>query len=169
MQIARTRRLVLRQLVLADARFLCRLLNEPSWLENIGDRGVRTIADAERYIQDKLIGTYASLGFGMYLTLLGNNQTAIGLCGLVKRASLPEPDLGFAFLPEYWGNGYAFEAAVAVMHFARVTLGLSTLLAIVKPDNARSVRLLEKLDFTREGEYRVPSSQELVSLYGATL
>jgi RimJ/RimL family protein N-acetyltransferase len=168
-QIAQTERLILRHLVPGDAEFLCRLLNEPSWLQNIGDRGVRTPLDAQQYIQDKFIGSYESLGFGMYLTELKSDSTPIGLCGLVKRASLPGPDIGFAYLPEFWGHGYAYEASAAIMRYSRSGLGLAKLLAIVKPDNARSVRLLERLGFCHDGEYLVPSSNELCGLYAAAV
>lgn len=167
MRIATTGRLVLRQLVAADAEFLCRLLNEPSWLQNIGDRGVRTVPDAQRYIQDKFIGSYETQGFGMYLTELKVEEAPIGLCGLVRRSYLPGPDIGFAFLPEFWGGNYAFEAAAAVMRYSSSNLGLTKLLAIVKPDNVRSAKLLERLGFTHEGERHVPSTDELVTLYGA--
>jgi RimJ/RimL family protein N-acetyltransferase len=167
MRIAETDRLVLRHLGLADAPFLCGLLNEPSWLQNIGDRGVRTSLDAQRYIQDKFIGSYESLGFGMYLVELKGQQTPIGLCGLVRRGYLPGPDIGFANLPQFWGSGYAFEAAGAIMRYSRSGLGLAKLLAIVKPENIRSVKLLDRLGFTQEGECRVPSTDELVTLYGA--
>jgi RimJ/RimL family protein N-acetyltransferase len=169
LQIAETERLTLRRLVPGDAEFLCGLLNEPSWLQNIGDRGVRTPVDAVQYIQDKFIGSYESLGFGMYLTELKSDSTPIGLCGLVKRASLPGPDIGFAYRPEFWGHGYAYEASVAIMRYSKSGLGLAKLLAIVKPDNAPSVRLLERLGFAREGDYRVPSNNELCSLYGAAV
>lgn len=167
--IADTDRLILRHLVPGDAQFLCRLLNEPSWLQNIGDRGVRTPLAAEQYIQEKFIGSYESLGFGMYLVELKSDQSPIGLCGLVQRGYLPGPDIGFATLPEFWGSGYAFEASAAIMRFSRSGLGLSKLLAIVKPDNVRSVRLLERLGFTHEGECRVPSTDELLNLYGAAV
>jgi RimJ/RimL family protein N-acetyltransferase len=169
MNLAETERLVLRHLVPGDAEFLCRLLNDPSWLQNIGDRGVRTPREAEQYIQDKFIASYESLGFGMYLTERKSDKAPIGLCGLVKRGFLPGPDIGFAYLPEFWGSGYAFEASAAVMRYSNSHLGLAKLLAIVKPDNVRSVKLLERLGFAAEGECCVPSTDELVSLYGATV
>ena len=169
MRIAKTKRLVLRHVVREDAPFLHRLLNEPSWLENIGDRGVRTLPEAERYIQDKFIVPYESLGFGMYLTELADEKRPIGLCGLVKRGYLPDPDIGFAYLPEFWGSGFAFEAAAAIMRHSSTALRLSRLLAIVKPDNIRSVRLLERLGFSPQGECRVPSADELLALYAVVV
>lgn len=169
MHIVETEQLVLRRLVPEDAQFLCRLLNEPSWLQNIGDRGVRTVPDAQQYIRDKFIASYESLGFGMYLTERRSDGSPLGLCGLVQRSYLPGPDIGFALLPEFWGRGYAFEASAALMGYCSSALSLSKLLAIVKPDNLPSVRLLERLGFSQESECRVPSTHELVSLYGAAV
>jgi putative acetyltransferase len=169
MHIAETDRLILRHVVPEDADFLCRLLNEPSWLQNIGDRGVRTPLAAEQYIQDKFTGSYESLGFGMYLAELNSDHSPIGLCGLVQRGYLPGPDIGFATLPAFWGSGYAFEASAAIMRYSRSGLGLARLLAIVKPDNLRSARLLERLGFLKEGECRVPSTDELLNLYGVAV
>ena len=136
-------------MALEDAAFLLRLLNEPSWLENIGDRGVRTLADAEDYIRNNIWAAYRSCGFGLYTVQLKSAPSPIGLCGLVKRDFLSSPDLGFALLPEYVGNGYATEAASAVIAYAHATLAIGRLYAIVQPGNARSVSLLERLGFKR--------------------
>lgn len=162
--IARTERLVLRHADLTDADFFCRLLNEPSWLQNIGDRGVRTPGDAEEYIQTKSIDVYPKLGFGMYLVESRDSRQPMGLCGLVMREALPHPDLGFAFLPEFWGRGYAFEAAAAVMAHAR-ELGLVKLLAITDPTNRASFRLLEKLGFRFESMTRMSPADKELRLY----
>lgn len=167
--IAETERLLLRHVIAADAPFLCRLLNEPSWLQTIGDRGVRTAQDAELYIRDKFTASYESLGFGMYLVELKAQKAPVGLSGLVRRSYLPDPDIGFANLPEFWGGGYAFEAAAAIMHYSGNDLGLTKLLAVVKPDNVRSVKLLQRLGFSQEGDCRVPSTDELLSLFGAAV
>ena len=158
--IAATSRLVLRRIVAGDAGFLCALLNDPSWLKNIGDRNVRTPEDAEQYIHDKLVASYTCHGFGMYVVELKSSGSPIGLCGLVKRDSLPNPDIGFALLPAFWNRGYGLEAAKAVMIYARRELNLSTLLAIVKPSNAASIKLLEGLGFIQDGLHRTPSSGE---------
>jgi RimJ/RimL family protein N-acetyltransferase len=165
LRIAETERLVLRELSADDAVFICELLNDPSWLRNIGDRKVRTPQEAEQYIEDKMIGSYKFLGFGMYLAELKNGGAPIGLCGLVKRDSLPDPDVGFALLPRFWNCGYAFEATKAVMSYARTVLKLSKLLAIVKPDNVSSIRLLERLGFCQEGVYRPASGGTDLNLY----
>lgn len=146
-----TPRLQLRDAALSDRSFFCKLLNDPSWLENIGDRGVRSEADAEAYIRDRLWGHHRLHGYGMYVMQIKPATAPIGICGLVKRESLPGPDLGFALLPEHAGRGYASEAARAVLSHARSALGLDRVYAIVKRENTRSVRLLERLGFRHEG------------------
>lgn len=140
-----TERLTLREASLDDATFILRLLNEPSFLRFIGDRGVRTVDDAVRYIAERLIESYVVNGFGLWLVERKEAPGPIGLCGLVKRSALPDADIGFAFLTEFWSAGYAFESARAVRDYALGTLGLPRLLAIVNDDNAPSIRLLEKL------------------------
>jgi RimJ/RimL family protein N-acetyltransferase len=167
--MAETERLRVRPMAVSDAAFVYRLLNEPSWLQNIGDRGVRSIADAASYIESKVISMYTVMGFGMYVAESKADAVPLGMCGLVRREALPAPDIGFAFAPEYWGKGYAREAATAVMHHAGTQLGLDQLLAIVTPTNVRSCRLLESLGFRYEAVFRaVPHDQEL-KLYAITL
>lgn len=151
-----TARLELRCVALEDAAFFLRLLNEPSWLENIGDRGVRSPADAERYIRDTIQAPYRALGYGMYLVQLKTSGQPIGVCGLVRRDFLPGPDLGFALLPEFVGRGYASEAAHAVLEHARHTLGIARLYALVKRNNQRSVKVLSCLGFRHQGPPPVP-------------
>ncbi len=151
-------------MALADAAFFLRLLNEPSWLANIGDRGVRTLADAEGYIRNNIWVPYQAHGFGLYAVQLKSSPLPIGLCGLLKRDFLSSPDLGFALLPDYVGHGYATEAARAVMSHARAALGIGRLYAIVKSGNQRSVRLLGQLGFRGAGPYQIPQGDE-VELY----
>ena len=151
-------------MALDDAAFFLRLLNEPSWLANIGDRGVRTLADAEGYIRNNIWAAYRADGFGLYAVQVKAIPQPIGLCGLVKRDFLSSPDLGFALLPEYAGQGYATEAARAVTLHAQVELRIERLYAIVKSGNQRSVRLLEQLGFRHEGPYQIPQGDE-VELY----
>lgn len=153
--VAESGRLRLRLLSPPDAPFLVRLMNEPSWLQNIGDRGIRSAADAERYLETTALAMYRTRGFGMYLVEKRADGAAIGLCGLVRRDALPEADLGFALLPEFWGQGYAREAAAAVLAHARTALGIFRLLAIVAPHNRRSVALLERLGFQAQGEVQL--------------
>jgi RimJ/RimL family protein N-acetyltransferase len=145
MKVLETDRLVLRRMSVDDAEFELRLLNEPSFLRFIGDRGVRTLEDARAYILKGPVDMYERLGFGLYITELKGEGVPIGICGLVKRDFLADVDIGFAFLPEFWGQGYASEAASAVMEHAKGALGLKRVVAITNPENHSSIRLLEKL------------------------
>jgi len=160
-----TARLRLRKLAAADAPFIVRLLNEPSFIENIGDRGVRTLEDARAYIEAGPITSYRRFGFGLYLVELIHSGASIGICGIVQRDALPDPDLGFAFLPAYWKQGYAFESAAAVRHYARTELGLGRLLAITSPANESSIRLLGKLGFRFERMARLAGDPADVKLF----
>lgn len=147
MIITQTPRLLLTHFTEDDAPFILRILNTPGWLQFIGDRNVKTLEVAEEYTKEKLIGAYARFGFGMYAVKLKTTHEIIGMCGLVKRDHLEHADIGYAFLPEFTGQGYAREAATAVMEYANSTLGLQPLLAIVTPGNRNSIKLLEKLKF----------------------
>ena len=148
-----TARLILRPLGFADAPFILRLVTQKSWLHFIGDKGVHDISSAERYLLEGPMAMQAQHGFALQLVALRDGGTPIGLCGLLKRDSLPDPDLGFALLDEYSGRGYAFEAASAIVDDARSRLGLRRLLAIATPDNVRSAALLARLGFVPEGTH----------------
>ncbi|MDE2137584.1 MAG: GNAT family N-acetyltransferase [Gammaproteobacteria bacterium] len=163
--ILRTPRLELRPVAAADAAFLAALLNDPAWLRYIGDRGVRTVADAERYIEGRIWSQYAAHGFGMYIMELRGASRAIGTCGLVRREFLAGPDLGVALLPAWVGHGYATEGARAVIGHAERTLGIDPLYAIVRSENTRSVGMLERLRFTHQGPFAVPPEGTAVELY----
>jgi RimJ/RimL family protein N-acetyltransferase len=115
LNVIETERLLLRKLSLDDAGFIVELLNEPSFLQFIGDKGVRSLDDARAYIQQGPMAMYEQHGFGLFLTALKEGNEPIGMCGLIKRESLPDVDIGFAFLPAFWSRGYALEAATAVM------------------------------------------------------
>ena len=167
--VTQSERLTLRRLTEGDAEFYCRLVNEPSWIRNIGDRGIRTPDDAANFIRAKTLPGYEALGFGLYAVERRTDGVPMGLAGLVRRDTLPGPDIGFAFLPEYWGKGYALEAARAVTEYARDTLGITRLLAIVSPHNAPSCRLLEKLGFASEGRKPVGANGEGLLAYSAEL
>ena len=145
MKVLETDRLVLRRMSAEDAEFMLGLLNEPSWLRYIGDRGVRTLEDARAYILKGPVDMYGRLGFGLYVAELKEGGVPIGICGLVKRDFLADVDIGFALLPGFWGQGYAHEAASAVMEHGKGPLGLKRIVAITAPDNHSSIRLLEKL------------------------
>ncbi len=142
-----TERLRLREFTAGDAEFVHRLVNEPAFLRYIGDRGVRTLEDARRYIADGPVAGYATLGYGLMLAVRKSDGAEVGMCGVLKRDSLPDPDLGFSFFPAYWSQGYALEAARAIMRHARDALGLGRILAITTQDNEPSIRLLGKLGF----------------------
>ena len=145
MKILETERLILRRLSDEDAAFVVELLNQPSFIQYIGDKGVRTLDDARRYIQDGPVKSYEENGFGLNKVELKSSGTPIGISGLVKRNTLPHADIGFAFLPEYWNQGYAIESARAVMDHARNVLGIDRVVAITSPDNEASGKLLEKI------------------------
>jgi RimJ/RimL family protein N-acetyltransferase len=167
--VVETPRLILRRLTLDDAGFILRLLNEPSFLEFIGDKGVRTLDDACDYMLKGPIGSYEEFGFGLYRVELKEQATPVGMCGLVKRETLSDVDVGFAFLPEFWSKGYAIESASAVLELARTNLRLTRLVGIARPDNHASIRVLEKLGMKFEQRIRVmPDGPEDV-LYGVNL
>lgn len=163
--VLETDRLVLRHLTLNDAPFIVELLNEPSFLRFIGDRGVRSQQDARQYILNGPIASYKRNGFGLWLTFLKETGDPIGICGLLKRDSLPDADVGFAFLPAHWRQGYAFEAASAVVAHGRRSLGLKRILAITAPDNLASIALLEKMGMKFETMTRLEGETKDVRLF----
>lgn len=169
MRVLQTRRLTVRHFDRADAAFILELLNEPSWLQYIGDKGIKGLADAERYIHDVLVSMYERLGFGLYLVELTDSGEPLGMCGLVKRDSLQDVDLGFAFLSRFWGHGYACESATAVMSHANMRLGLDRLVAITLPTNLAASQLLRKLGFTLERTMAATSGGEDLLLYATAL
>ena len=163
--VVETGRLILRRMTTGDAAFICGLLNEPSWLRFIGDKGVRTVDDARRYILNGPVAMYGRTGFGLYLTMLKDAGTPIGMCGLIRRDGLDDVDIGFAFLPAYWGAGYAFEAASAVMAYGRIELGLGRIVAITSADNDSSIRLCGRLGMTFERMARLPNGDVDMKLF----
>ena len=167
MTVLETDRLVLRRLSAEDAEFILELLNQPSFLRYIGDKGVRTTEDAVNYIQTGPQASYEQFGFGLYLVELKGSGVSIGMCGLIKRDSLPDVDVGFAFLPDYWSQGYAFEAAAAVMNYGREVFGLKRIVAITSLDNAASIKLLEKVGLRFERLIKLAEDQPEVRLFGS--
>jgi RimJ/RimL family protein N-acetyltransferase len=165
--VLETGRLVLTRLADRDAEFIRGLLNEPSFLRYIGDRGVRTTDDARRYIEDGPVASYARYGYGLLRVGLKADDTPIGICGVLKRDTLPEPDLGFSLLPAYWSKGYAHEAADAVMRQARGALGVGRILAIASVDNESSIRLLGKLGFRFERMLRLGDDPTELRLFAS--
>jgi ribosomal-protein-alanine N-acetyltransferase len=166
--ILTTDRLVLREMDADDAPFILELLNEPSFIKNIGDRGVRTLADARRYITRGPLAGYDAHGFGLWLVELRTEETPIGICGLLKRDVLEDPDIGFAYLPEFQSKGYGFEAARAVLDHAREVLRLRRVLAIVNPDNVASARLLQKLGMSFTGIIQPYPDEAPLRLFAVT-
>ncbi|MDQ0417207.1 RimJ/RimL family protein N-acetyltransferase [Croceifilum oryzae] len=165
MKILDTERLILRFQTTEDAEFILELVNDPSWLKFIGDRGVRTIEDAKNDILNGPIQMYKKkLGLGFLLVERKEDQAPIGICGLIKRESLEDIDIGFAFLPQYRGKGYAYEAAASVMAYGKDTLGLSRIVAITRQENHHSIKLLEKLGLQFEQLIQLPNNPEEIVL-----
>jgi RimJ/RimL family protein N-acetyltransferase len=163
--VLETERLSLRQLTPADAPFIMELVNEPSWLRFIGDKNVHCIADAERYIAEGPASSYGKHGFGLWLTETRAARTPVGICGLIKRDTLPHVDIGFAFLPRFWNQGYAYEAARATLDYARDTLGIARVVAVTLAENVSSIRLLERLGLRAAGAIRLADDGEELVLY----
>ena len=152
MKIIETERLLLSRLSTDDAAFILKLLNDPDWLKFIGDRGVRNLKDARNYILNGPVKSYNEHGFGLYLTKLKEGGVSIGICGLLKRDYLEDVDIGFAFLPQFRGKGYALESAAAVIAYGKETFGLHRIVAITQSDNISSIKILKKLGFELPGQ-----------------
>lgn len=150
-----------------DAAFMLRLLNEPSFIRNIGDRGVRSLEEAHAYLLKGPLASYRNFGFGMYRIEAKASGQTLGVCGLMKRQALDDVDLGYALLPEFCGLGYAVEAAAAVLAHARSALGLARIVAITDPDNQASIRLLEKLGFRFERMVRLSDDDIDLKLFAS--
>ncbi len=165
MKVLDTERLTLRELSLADAAFILKLLNEPSFLQYIGDRNVRTLDDARNYLLQGPLESYRRHGFGLLLVETKAAHIPLGICGLIKRESLPAVDIGFAFLPEFWSQGYALEAASAIVAYGKEVVKLNRIVAIVSPDNERSIRLLGKLGLSFERMITWPEDGAELKLY----
>ena len=163
--VLQTERLLIRRVTDDDAPFILTLLNEPSFLRYIGDKNVRNLEDAREYIRNGPVASYELHGFGLCLVQLKDSHTAIGMCGLLKRDELPDADIGFAFLPDFWNQGFAFEAANAVLHDARERLKLPRILAIVNPDNDASIKLLQKLGLKFERTMQLAAGRDEVKLF----
>jgi len=180
-KILETERTILREIVESDAEFILDLLNQPSFIKYIGDRKVRTPTDAKEFIENRYRQSYREHGFGLYVVELKaefctlanarvsafSDNPPIGICGFVKRDTLPDADIGFAFLPQFCGKGYAFESAFAVMKYGRDVLNLKRVLAITSKDNENSGRLLEKINFKFERLIKLPHDAEELKLFSS--
>ena len=160
-----TPRLTLRRLTTDDAPFIVALLNQPSFLENIGDRGVRTPEDAERYLVAGPLDMYARFGFGLWHVARRDDGMALGMCGLLKRDSLADFDLGYAYFPASWGQGYAFEAADATLRHVHLKYGVRRVVAVVSPANHGSIRVLEKAGMRFQRMLAMSPDEPEVGLY----
>lgn len=165
MTVLETERLLLCRFTTDDAQFILTLLNEPSFLRYIGDKQVRDLAAAEQYLRNGPIASYERNGFGLYRVELRGSHTPIGMCGLLKREQLTDPDIGFAFLPAFWNKGFALEAASAVLQEARERLRLERICAITTLDNDASIRLLERLGLRFESVVRFSEDAEQLKLF----
>ncbi len=157
--------LSLRRFNLDDAAFAYALVNDPAWIQHIGDRNVKSLEDARGYLAKGPMAMYEKTGFGMWVVTLQSTGEAIGTCGLIKRDSLVDIDIGFAFLPQFRGQGYAVESAMAVLEYGRSSVGLKRIVAIVSPANQPSIRILERLGLRFERMITMPGETEEIFLY----
>jgi len=164
-EVLRTERLILRHLTEDDAPFILQLLNEPGFIDNIGDRGVRDLDGARRYITEGQGASYQKYGYGLWAAVLREGGETVGICGLVKRDGLEDADVGYAFLESAWGKGYAREAAAATLDHARDVIGLPRVVAITKPSNTGSKAVLEKIGMKAAGMIKVPGYDEESAYY----
>lgn len=160
-----TERMSLREVTKEDAPFIHDLVNAPDWLKNIGDRGVRTLDDARKYAIERLLLGCRREGFGFYLMERKTDRAPLGMCGLVKRDFLDDIDIGYALLPQFYGQGYAKEAAEAMMDFAAQKLKLPRLAAITTTTNLPSIRLLEKIGLQHVKNFFAPGDEEELMLF----
>ncbi len=166
MRILKTPRLELRELTFADDAFILELLNEPGFLRHIGDKGVRSLADARQYISKGPMASYRRFGFGLYLVSLAAGGEPVGICGLLKRDTLPDADVGFAFLSRHWSRGYAVESAAAVLDHGRRRFGFKRLVAITAPENHGSIAVLERIGLKFERMVRLAADPQELKLFG---
>ena len=166
-KILETERAILREVTEDDATFILDLLNQPTFIKYIGDRNVRSVEQAREYIESRFAGSYKQFGFGMWAVELKTDKVPVGICGFVRRETLPDADIGFAFLPQFCRKGYAFETAAATMRYGREKLNLKRVLAITSPNNEASVKLLEKLDFKFERSIKFSDDAKEVKLFSS--
>ena len=164
-----TERLSLRELTRDDAELLLRVWNDPAFIRNVGDRGIRTTEEAQDAMKNGVMQLYDQYGYGPYRVALKDTDTPIGICGLFRRDGLDTPDLGYAILPDYCGAGHAYEAATAVVDYAAAELSIDHLIAIISPGNEASIRLIRKLGFEFERMHSMPDDDEAVRIYGRCL
>ena len=164
-----TERLQLRKLTLDDAGLMLAVWNDPAFVRHVGDRGIRTTEEAHDAMRKGALHLYEAFGYGPYRIGLKGDDTAVGICGLFRRDGLDEPDIGYSTLPEFCGKGYAYEAAIAVMDYARSEFDLERLIAIISPQNDASIGLIRKLGFEFERMHTMPDDDDEVCIYGKSL
>ena len=164
-----TERLVLRRVTLQDADLMLAVWNDPAFIRHVGDRGIRTVEEAETALKEGAFKLYDDFGYGPYCMSLKVDRAQIGICGLFRRDNLDDADIGFTTLPDYCGKGFAAEAAHAVLAHARDDLGLRRLTAIVSPENLASIGLIEKLGMSFERGITMPGEENEISLYSMSL
>ena len=169
MKILETERLILRHFAENDAEFILQLLNDPSFIHNIGDRKIRSLEGAKVYIQNVPVASYAKHGFGLYLVELKASGESIGMCGLIQRENLKDVDIGYAFLPKFWSKGYAVESALAVRDYARDVIGLKRIVGITNPDNFPSIGVLEKIGMKFEKMIKLSDEDIDLKLFAVDL
>lgn len=169
MIITETKHLQIRRFETSDAGFVLELLNTPGWIQYIGDKNIKTIAEAENYILSGPVKSYKKSGFGLYLVALKDSGKSVGMCGLIKRDTLEDVDVGVAFLPEQAGKGYAYEAVAAVLEHAKNDFNIQRIVAITLHENKSCIRLLEKAGLVFEKDIQFPGETEVLMLFGKTL
>ena len=169
MKVLETDRMILRHFADEDAGFILELLNEPSFIQNIGDRKIRSQDGAKLYIKNGPLASYAQHGFGLYLVALKETGESIGMCGLIKRNTLDDVDIGYAFLPRFWSKGYAVESALAVKNYGRDVIGLKRIVAITDPQNAGSIRVLERIGMKFEKMVKLSEDDIELKLFAVDL
>jgi RimJ/RimL family protein N-acetyltransferase len=160
-----TKRLFLSEFDINDAPFLFQLMNDPDWILNIGDREINSIEDAEKFISNKFFKSYKENGFGFYMIRLLENNSPIGICGLINRQGLKHVDIGYALLPRFRGKGYAFEATESLYEYGHNKLKIDVIVAIVNSDNNKSIALLEKLGLHFEKMITLPNDTKEIKLF----
>lgn len=163
--ILKTERLILREFNINDTTFIIELLNSEGWLKYIGDRNIKNEEQAKNYLINGPLKSYEENGFGLSLVALKETQKPIGMCGLIKRSYLTNPDIGFAFLPSYSSKGYGSEIASAVLSYAKNKLKMNTVDAITLPTNTYSIKLIEKIGMTYHSIFADPNTNEELLLY----
>lgn len=163
--VLESERLYLEEFTINDAPFFYQLVNDPDWIKYIGDRNIKSIKDAEDYLKDKIIPSYQEFGFGFYIVRIKESKLPIGMCGLIKRQWMNYVDIGYAFLSEFRGKGYALESSLATKKYAKKQLGIHQLAAITDVNNERSGNLLKKLGFEYNRLISYPGEESKCKLY----